>query len=117
MAPRLGVGDGDDDFVPLARADLVVTARAAVGLPGLVRLHVADLDRVGRVGVLVGPPVGHGSAAEDGPGHEYRDHHERNRDHDGVGAPRDSAPERVQSHGPTVFAAPVTAATRAPATR
>ncbi len=99
MATRVGIVDGDDHLVALAGADLVVAPGTAVRLHRLVRLHVADLDRVG---VILGEAVGHGSAAEEGPDHEPGDHHERDRDHDDVGPPRHLAPERVQSHGSTV---------------
>jgi len=55
----LGGVDGHDDFVTQARWDLVVAARAAVGLDGLVRLHVPDLD-----GVAVRVRRGHAKKAQ-----------------------------------------------------
>ncbi len=58
MASLLGSVERDDDFVALARADLVVAARTPVGLVGLVRLHVPDIDRRVVAGVVrVGPVV------------------------------------------------------------
>ena len=56
----------DDDLVALAGPDLVVASGAAVGLLGLVRLDVADLDAGVVIAVGVGPVVlgGHrGNAA------------------------------------------------------
>jgi len=57
MASLLGSVERDDDLVALAWADLVVTARTSVGLVGLVRLHVPDVDRRVVVVVGVGPVV------------------------------------------------------------
>jgi hypothetical protein len=53
----LGLGVRDDDLVALARTDLVVASGAAIGLLGLVRLYVADLDAGIVVAVGVGPVV------------------------------------------------------------
>jgi hypothetical protein len=44
MAPVLRCVERDHDFVSLTRPDLVVAARTAVRLVGLVRLHVANVD-------------------------------------------------------------------------
>ena len=55
MASRLGISTRHDDLVALTGADVVVAARAPIGLHGLVRLDVADVDRIG--GVVVGPVV------------------------------------------------------------
>jgi len=46
VPPFARIGAGDDDLVTLTRADLVIAAGAAVGLDGLVRLHVPDVDRI-----------------------------------------------------------------------
>jgi hypothetical protein len=44
VAAVLGRIERDHDFVALTGTDLVVAARAAVRLLGLVRLHVPDID-------------------------------------------------------------------------
>ena len=43
---KVGRVERHDNFVPEPRLDLVVAAGAPVGLDGLVRLHVPDLDGV-----------------------------------------------------------------------
>jgi hypothetical protein len=53
VSPRVRVGAGDDDLVALGGPDLVVAARAAVGLLRLIRLHMTNVDVV----VVVGPAV------------------------------------------------------------
>ena len=46
VAAILGSLAGHDDLVPFTGPDLVVAAGTAVGLVGLVRLHVPDVDAV-----------------------------------------------------------------------
>ena len=54
VAPRAGISTRHDDLVALTGADVVVAARASIGLHGLVRLDVANVDGIG---VVVGPVV------------------------------------------------------------
>ena len=53
MPPVVRLTERHDDIVTGAGLDVAVTARAAVALHRLVRLHPADLDGVGRA-VAVG---------------------------------------------------------------
>jgi len=46
MAPQVGCILRDDDCVPDAGLDGLITARADVAAPGLVRLDPADLEVV-----------------------------------------------------------------------
>ena len=108
---RLRVVVRDDDLVALAGPDLVVAARAAVRLHRLVRLHVADLDRVGSSSGS--RTVGHGQPPKTAQTTSPAITTNAAVDHDDVGAPLHLAPERVQSHGPTVIGKSGGAATRA----
>jgi len=105
---RVGVCARNHDLVSFAGTDVVVTARASVELHGLIGLHVAYVDRVRFV---VGPSgsgpgmVGHrgsGSAGEESPGDEQRDHQERARDEEEVAPAPHLISEGVQAHGDTV---------------
>lgn len=109
MPSRFGVRARDHDLVPFAGPDLVVTARAPVELRGLVGLHVAHVDCVWAVvirTVVIWPIVfghrGSGSAGEEAPGDEQRDHHERTRDEEDVAPTLHLFSEGVQAHGDTV---------------
>ena len=59
MPAKVGRVERHDDLVPEPRLDLVVAAGAPVGLDGLVRLHVPDLD-----GVAVRVRRGHAKKAQ-----------------------------------------------------
>ncbi len=96
----------------LARGDLVVASGAAVRLHGLVRLHVADLDRA--VGIksvrahrlaaaLIVPAPGPVLRSSEEAPEDERDHDdERGRDEEDVAAVLDLLPERVETHATTV---------------
>ena len=108
-----GIATGYDDLVAFTGPDLVVAPGTAVGLHRFVRLHVADVDDVrlapvpgfGRTGVgspgVVGHP-GSGSAGEEAPRDEQRDHDECARDEEDVAPSLHLLPEGVQAHGDTV---------------
>jgi hypothetical protein len=63
MTSVLRCVERDHDFVSLAGPDLVVAARTPVGFVGLIRLHVANIDRWVVRRAVVGPVV---------PGHRDR---------------------------------------------
>jgi hypothetical protein len=78
VSARLGVPRRYDDQMAHPGSDLVITARTAIRLEGLVRLDAAHLDGCVIVCKLVCKLVwGHHCSAEDGPRHEGNDHDER----------------------------------------
>jgi hypothetical protein len=90
-----------DDDVTFPAADLVVAARAAVGLRGFVRLDAPYVKPV--VGVVGEIVVRHGDrSAEHRPRDEPGDDGERGRDQRDIAAVTDPPSERIEAHDATV---------------